>query len=47
MARMDSLALKLLLRPNMQELINRNILQMGSEEDRLEMKQAIGVRLTR
>ncbi|XP_071050349.1 phosphatase and actin regulator 3 isoform X2 [Onthophagus taurus] len=46
-ARKESLSLKLSLRPDRQELINRNILQMQSENERQESKEAIGARLIR
>lgn len=46
-ARKESLSLKLALRPNMDELISRNILHMESEDERQESKEAIGARLIR
>ncbi|RXG69383.1 Phosphatase and actin regulator 1 [Armadillidium vulgare] len=46
-ARKDSLAQKLALRPNKQELIDRNILPLQSETDRKEFREAIGAKLTR
>lgn len=46
-ARKDSLALKLALRPDRQELIDRNILQVQSEKERQETKEAVGARLIR
>jgi len=46
-ARKDSLAIKLALRPDRQELINRNILQVTSEKERQETKEVIGARLIR
>ncbi|KAK6625439.1 hypothetical protein RUM43_005737 [Polyplax serrata] len=46
-ARKDSLALKLALRPDRQELIDRNILQVQSEKERMESKEAVGARLIR
>lgn len=46
-ARKDSLALKLALRPNRQELIARNIIHEESENERMETKEAIGARLIR
>lgn len=46
-ARKESLSLKLALRPNMDELINRNILHMQSENERQESKEAIGAKLIR
>ncbi|XP_065217089.1 phosphatase and actin regulator 1-like isoform X3 [Planococcus citri] len=47
LARKDSLAIKLALRPDRQELINRNILQVQSEKERQESKEAVGARLIR
>lgn len=47
LARKESLSLKLSLRPDRQELINRNILQMQSDNERQESKEAIGARLIR
>ncbi|RZF44073.1 hypothetical protein LSTR_LSTR014121 [Laodelphax striatellus] len=44
-ARKDSLALKLALRPDRQELIDRNILQVQSEKEKQESKEAVGARL--
>ncbi|XP_039292614.1 phosphatase and actin regulator 4 isoform X2 [Nilaparvata lugens] len=46
-ARKDSLALKLALRPDRQELIDRNILQVQSEKEKQESKEAVGARLIR
>lgn len=46
-ARKESLSLKLSLRPDRQELINRNILVLSSENERQESKEAIGARLIR
>ncbi|XP_037038607.1 phosphatase and actin regulator 1 isoform X3 [Bradysia coprophila] len=46
-ARKESLSQKLALRPNMDELISRNILHMQSENERQESKEAIGARLIR
>lgn len=46
-ARKDSLALKLALRPDRQELIDRNILQVQSDKERQESKEAVGARLIR
>lgn len=46
-ARKDSLALKLALRPDRQELIDRNILQVQSDKERQETKEAVGARLIR
>ncbi|CAH1185104.1 unnamed protein product [Phyllotreta striolata] len=47
LARKESLSLKLALRPDRQELINRNILQIQSENERQEAKEAIGAKLIR
>ncbi|XP_048522939.1 phosphatase and actin regulator 4B isoform X2 [Dendroctonus ponderosae] len=46
-ARKESLSLKLALRPDRQELINRNILQIQSENERQSEKEAIGAKLIR
>lgn len=46
-ARKESLSLKLALRPDRQELINRNILRLQAENDQAETKEAIGARLIR
>lgn len=47
-ARKESLSLKLALRPDRQELINRNILRLQAESDQeRETKEAIGARLIR
>jgi phosphatase and actin regulator len=46
-ARKESLSLKLALRPDRQELINRNILRIQTENDQQETKEAIGARLIR
>ncbi|KAG5677898.1 hypothetical protein PVAND_007614 [Polypedilum vanderplanki] len=46
-ARKESLSLKLALRPDRQELINRNILRLQTENDQQETKEAIGARLIR
>lgn len=46
-ARKDSLAIKLALRPDRQELIDRNILQVQSDKERQESKEAVGARLIR
>jgi phosphatase and actin regulator 3 len=46
-ARKESLSLKLALRPDRQELINRNILRLQAENDQVETKEAIGARLIR
>lgn len=47
LARKDSLALKLSQRPGRQELIDRNILQASTEEDRRMDRSAIGAKLIR
>lgn len=47
LARKDSLALKLSQRPGRQELIDRNILQTVSDEDRRIDRTAIGAKLIR
>lgn len=46
-ARKESLSLKLSLRPDRQELINRNILRIQTDNDQQETKEAIGARLIR
>lgn len=46
-ARKESLSLKLAMRPNVDELISRNILHVQSENERQESKEAIGARLIR
>ncbi|KAL1441158.1 hypothetical protein MTO96_008893 [Rhipicephalus appendiculatus] len=46
-ARKDSLALKLSQRPDRQELIDKNILQMQSDRERQESREAVGNKLTR
>lgn len=46
-ARKESLSLKLALRPDRQELINRNILQVQTDNERQETKEAIGAKLIR
>lgn len=46
-AKRESLSLKLALRPDKQELINRNILRLQNENDQQETKEAIGARLIR
>lgn len=43
----ESLSLKLSLRPDRQELINRNILRVHSDNERQETKEAIGAKLIR
>lgn len=47
LARKESLNIKLALRPDRQELINRNILVVASEHERQESWEAIGARLIR
>ncbi|XP_038215978.1 phosphatase and actin regulator 4 isoform X5 [Zerene cesonia] len=47
LARKESLNIKLALRPDRQELINRNILVVQSEHERQESWEAIGARLIR
>ncbi|XP_025837578.1 phosphatase and actin regulator 2 isoform X3 [Agrilus planipennis] len=46
-ARKESLSLKLSLRPDREDLINRNILKLQSDAERQESKEAIGARLIR
>lgn len=46
-AKKESLSLKLAMRPDRQELINRNILRLQTENDQQETKEAIGARLIR
>ncbi|XP_076364825.1 phosphatase and actin regulator 2-like isoform X3 [Tachypleus tridentatus] len=46
-ARKDSLAMKLAQRPNRQELIDKNILQVQSEKEKQESWEAVGNRLIR
>ncbi|XP_071522582.1 uncharacterized protein [Panulirus ornatus] len=46
-ARRDSLAQKLKCRPNKQDLIDRNIIPVQSENDRKEFREAVGAKLTR
>lgn len=46
-ARKESLSLKLQLRPDKQDLINRNILHQQSDNEMKESKEAIGARLIR
>ncbi|XP_035716414.1 phosphatase and actin regulator 4 isoform X2 [Folsomia candida] len=46
-ARKDSLALKLSLRPDRDELIARNIIRVVSEKEQQETKESIGAKLTR
>lgn len=46
-ARKESLSLKLQLRPDKQDLINRNILHPVNDNDVKESKEAIGARLIR
>ncbi|XP_048868250.1 phosphatase and actin regulator 1-like isoform X1 [Brienomyrus brachyistius] len=45
--RKDSLAVKLSNRPSQRELEEKNILPMQTDEERLEMRQQIGTKLTR
>nr|XP_036671859.1 phosphatase and actin regulator 4 isoform X4 [Drosophila suzukii] len=47
LARKESLSLKLKLRPDMQDLINRNILHQVNDNELKESKEAIGARLIR
>ncbi len=46
-ARKDSLALKLAMRPDRQELIDRNIIRVVTEKEVQESKEAIGAKLIR
>lgn len=46
-ARKETLSIKLAMRPDRQELINRNILRLQTENDQSETKEAIGARLIR
>ena len=46
-ARKDSLAQKLALRPNRQDLIDRNIIPQQSDNERKEFREQIGQKLTR
>lgn len=46
-ARKDSLALKLAMRPDRQELIERGILHAQNERERQIQREAVGARLTR
>lgn len=46
-ARKDSLALKLAMRPDRQELIERGILHAQTERERHMQRETIGARLTR
>jgi phosphatase and actin regulator 3 len=46
-ARKDSLALKLAMRPPRQELIDRNIIHIQSEMERQMSKEQVGARLIR
>ena len=46
-ARKDSLALKLAMRPDRQELIDRGILHAQTERERHMQREAVGARLTR
>ncbi|XP_067857839.1 phosphatase and actin regulator 1-like isoform X2 [Heptranchias perlo] len=45
--RKDSLAIKLSNRPSKRELEDKNIIPMQTDEERLEMRQQIGTKLTR
>lgn len=45
--RQDSLAIKLSNRPSKRELEEKNILPMQTDEERLELRQQIGTKLTR
>ncbi|XP_041103954.1 phosphatase and actin regulator 1-like isoform X1 [Polyodon spathula] len=45
--RKDSLAIKLCNRPSKQELEEKNIIPMQTDEERLELRQQIGTKLTR
>lgn len=47
LARKESLQLKLAQRPNMQELIDKNIIPIMSEDERLDSREAIGTKLNR
>jgi len=46
-ARKDSLALKLAMRPDRQELIDRNIIRVVTEKEVQDSKEAIGAKLIR
>ncbi|CAG2162261.1 unnamed protein product [Oppiella nova] len=46
-ARKDSLAIKLAQRPDKQELIDKNIIPVMSENERLDTREAIGTKLSR
>ena len=46
-ARKDSLAIKLAMRPDRQELIDRGILHAQTERERHMQREAVGARLTR
>lgn len=46
-ARKESLQLKLLQRPNKQELIDKNIIPVMSENERHDCREAIGTKLNR
>lgn len=46
-ARKDSLALKLAMRPDRQELIDRNIIRIVTDKEVQETKEAIGAKLIR
>jgi hypothetical protein len=45
--RKDSLAIKLSNRPSKRELEEKNILPRQTDEERLELRQQIGTKLTR
>ena len=46
-ARKDSLAMKLAQRPNKQELIDKNIIPIMSEQERHDTREAVGSKLNR
>ena len=46
-ARKDSLAIKLAQRPDKQELIDKNIIPVMSENERQDSREAIGTKLNR
>jgi phosphatase and actin regulator len=46
-ARKDSLAMKIAMRPPRQELIDRNIIQVVSDVEKRLTKEAVGARLIR
>lgn len=47
LARKESLQLKLSQRPDKQELIDKNIIQTMSENEKLDSREAIGTKLNR